>query len=54
LLPALIKGRQIDREVYGYQVDGALVGLLTLSVDEHKLLDWVTGEEFRQEISAAV
>jgi RimJ/RimL family protein N-acetyltransferase len=48
--------RQIDRDVYSYQVDRGLVGLLTLAADADTpaMLDWVVGEECRQAVSAAV
>lgn len=42
--------RQIDREVYAYQVNGTLVALLTLAIDSDKpiVLDVVGSEEFRE------
>jgi RimJ/RimL family protein N-acetyltransferase len=48
--------RQIDREVYRYQVNGALVGLLTLEADAEKpmMLECVVDEEFKEEMERAV
>jgi len=48
--------RQIDRDLYGYQVDGTLVGLLTLEADAEKpaLLEQVVDEKYRQEVTAVL
>jgi len=47
--------RQIDRDVYGYQVNGLLVGLLTLAADAETptMLDCVASDEYRQDIRKA-
>jgi hypothetical protein len=48
--------RQIDRDVYGYQVDGALVGLLTLEADADKpvMLDSAIEDNFKAAVKNAV
>lgn len=48
--------RQIDRDVYGYQVNGELVGLLTLEADAEQqvILESVLDEAYRQTIETAV
>jgi hypothetical protein len=48
--------RQIDREVYGYQVDGVLVGLLTLAADTEKphMLDSAIDDRFQAAVQNAV
>ena len=48
--------RQIDHEVYGYQVNSALVGLLTLEADAETptMLDCVVDTEFKEEMERAI
>lgn len=48
--------RQIDRAVYGYQANGVLVGLLTLSVDvtPPTVYEWVVSDAFRLALEESV
>lgn len=48
--------RQIDRAVYGYQADGVLVGLLTISVDVRPptVYEWVVSDAFKRALEDAV
>ena len=46
--------RQIDREVYGYQVEGKLVGLLTRDVDADKVFEQIVEEKYIMEIITKV
>jgi hypothetical protein len=48
--------RQIDRDVYGYQVNEMLVGLLTLGDHEGKLVEWERTAEkpFTNELNMAI
>ncbi len=48
--------RQIDRNVYGYQVNGALVGLLTLEADAEKpvMLDSAIEDKLKAGVQNAV
>jgi RimJ/RimL family protein N-acetyltransferase len=39
--------RQIDREVYGFQADGKLVGLLTLDSESRQVLDQVIEDTYQ-------
>jgi RimJ/RimL family protein N-acetyltransferase len=46
--------RQIDREVWGYQVEGKLVGLLTHDLETGTVLDQVTEKELADVIAAGL
>lgn len=48
--------RQIDRSVYGYQADGVLVGLLTISVDivPPTVYEWIVTDAFKRALDEAV
>ncbi|MBZ0282754.1 MAG: GNAT family N-acetyltransferase [Anaerolineae bacterium] len=48
--------RQIDRTVYGYQAEGALVGLLTISVDiaPPTVYEWVVSDAFKRALDEAI
>ena len=46
--------RQIDREVYGYQMEGRLVGLLTLDIESRAVLDQVIEKDYQQLVTESV
>lgn len=46
--------RQIDREVYGFQVKGKLVGLLTLDIDSRQVFDQLIEEGHQQAAIASI
>lgn len=46
--------RQIDRELYSYQVNGRLVGLLTLDADQHHVVDRVVDENYTADLEAVL